>query len=168
MSDEAQSELTEQSGDSKRATGWHGTPRRLGTEVSRDRRMSIWGDSEADRRRYRGRKAKGQPGAFTTGTAEGERIEATRRSITGEAGGTERGATRGSYHRRGRRKQEPPGKPGTLRKPAAPKASEAKGNLSGDRRHSRRDEEDGANHRTRTPAQQKGSGDGATLNRNPG
>jgi len=41
-----------------------------------------------------------------------------------------------------------PGKPGTLRKPAAPKASEAKGNLSGDRRHSRRDEEDGANHRT--------------------
>ena len=92
-SDEAQSEWREQSRDSKRATGWHGTPRRLGTEVSRDRRMSIWGNSEADRRRYRGREAKGQPGAFTTGTAEGERIEATRRSITGKAGGTERGAT---------------------------------------------------------------------------
>ena len=93
LSDEAQNKLMEQSRDLKRATGWHGTPRRLGTEVSRDRRMSIWGDSEADRRRYRGREAKGQPGAFTTGTAEGERIEATRRSITGEAGGTERGAT---------------------------------------------------------------------------
>ena len=92
-SDEAQDELKEQSGDSKRATGWHGTPRRLGTEVSRDRRMSIWGDSEADRRRYRGREARGQPGAFTTGTAERERIEATRRSITGKAGGTKRWAT---------------------------------------------------------------------------
>lgn len=92
-SDEARSEWTEQSGNSNRATGWHGTPRRLGTEVSRDRRMSIWGDSEADRRRYRGREAKGQPGAFTTGTAERERAEATRRSITGKAGGTERGAT---------------------------------------------------------------------------
>jgi len=92
-SDEAQSESTEQSGDSMRATGWHGTPRRLGTEVSRDRRMRIWGDPETDRRRYRGCKAKGQPGAFTTGTAEGERIEATRRSITGKAGDAERGAT---------------------------------------------------------------------------
>jgi len=85
--------MTEQSEDSKRATGWHGTPRRLGTEVSRDRRMSIWGNLDTDRRRYRGRKAKGQPGAFTTGTAEGERIEATRRSITGKAGDAERGAT---------------------------------------------------------------------------
>jgi len=55
--------------------------------------MSIWGDPDTDRRRYRGREAKGQPGAFTTGTAEGERIEATRRSITGEAGVTKRGAT---------------------------------------------------------------------------
>jgi len=55
--------------------------------------MSIWGDPDTDRRRYRGREAKGQPGAFTTGTAEGERIEATRRSITGKAGDAERGAT---------------------------------------------------------------------------
>jgi len=37
------------------------------------------------------------------------------------------------------------------------KASEARGNPSGDRRHSRRDEEDGANHRNRTPAQPTGA-----------
>jgi hypothetical protein len=64
--------------------------------------------------------------------------------------------------------QEPPGQLGTLLKPAASKASEARGNPSGDRRHSRRDEEDGANHRNRTPAQQKGRGEGATRNRDPG
>lgn len=62
-------------------------------DVSRYRRMSIRGDPDTDRRRYRKCEEKGQPGTFTAGTAEGERIEATRRSITGKAGGMERGAT---------------------------------------------------------------------------
>jgi hypothetical protein len=72
--------------------------------------------------------------------------------IAGDAGGS--GSNRGNSEPR--------------LKPAALKASEARGNPSGDRRHSRRDDEDGANHRNRTPAQQNGSGEGATRNRNPG
>jgi len=122
--------------------------------------MSIWGDSEADRRRYRGRKAKGQPGAFTTGTAERERIGATRRSITGKAGGTERGATWDLYQRRGRRKQVQPGKPGTLRKPATPEGIGSEGKP--ERRSPAQPKGRGRwrNHRNRTPAQPTDRGRG--------
>jgi hypothetical protein len=72
--------------------------------------------------------------------------------IAGEAGGSR--SHRGNPEPCGNRQRQ--------------KASEARRNPSGDRRHSRRDEEDGANHRNRTPAQQNGSGEGATRNRNPG
>jgi hypothetical protein len=61
----------------------------------------------------------------------------------------------------------PPGKPGTPQKPAASKASEVRGNSNGDRRHSRRDEEDGQPSES-DAGSASGSGDGATWNRNQG
>jgi hypothetical protein len=79
-------ELLERSGDSVKANRMVSDPRRLGCPISRCRRMRIQGNLSTDRRRYRGCKAKRRLGAFTTGTAERERIEATRRSITGKAG----------------------------------------------------------------------------------
>jgi hypothetical protein len=61
----------------------------------------------------------------------------------------------------------PPGKPGTPQKPAALKASEVRGNSNGDRRHSRRDEEDGQPSES-DAGSASGSGEGATWNRNQG
>jgi len=132
-------------------------PRQLGDPISRCRKMSIRGNSDTDRRRYRKCEEKGQPGTFTAGTAEDVRIEATRRSIAGKAGDTGRGATQDLYRGRSRRKREPPGKPGTPPKPEAPKASrfgatraEIAGTAEGPRTR--------GNLRNRTPAQQKGNG----------
>jgi len=63
--------------------------------------------------------------------------------------------------------REPPGKPGTPQKPAALKASEVRGNSNGDRRHIRRDEEDGQPSES-DAGSASGSGEGATWNRNQG
>jgi len=69
LDDEAKQEQLEQSRGSSEATGW----RWIRGDSDSDQpvpEMRNRGNSEPDRRRYRGRRAKGQPGAFTTGTAE--------------------------------------------------------------------------------------------------
>jgi len=104
----------EQSGGVAEANRMVSDPKRFGHPISRCRKMSIQGNLDTDRRRYRGREAAGQPAAFTTGTAERERIGATRRSITGQAGDAGQGATQVLHRGRCARKQEPPGETRTL------------------------------------------------------
>ena len=91
-----------------------------------------------NRRRYRKAGSRGDSKLGQSAPPKDVKVEATRRSITGKAGGEGRGATQVQHRGRCRRRREPLGKPRTLLKPAPPKAAKFGATRADQRRHSRR------------------------------